>query len=99
MDHEYQLALELKNAGFPQKKHSVNYNGDLLTYPSLEELIEACGNDFILLSKSITGPGEHWIAVGGKWDSKTQHERRGETPKEAVARLWLTLLILTRIAL
>lgn len=59
----------------------VGYTGGFL----LGELIEACGKPFRELKRHT----EYWSAstarqAGGLW-------RKGSTPREAVARLWLTL--------
>jgi hypothetical protein len=52
--------------------------------PTLTELIEACGLPFEL---SCDGPG-HWSASN---TANADLRRSGETPAEAVARLWLVL--------
>ena len=49
--------------------------------PTLSELIEACGEDFRLLSKRATWRAESIMGV----------EDFGNTPEEAVANLWLAL--------
>lgn len=97
----YELALELKNAGFPQKdtikgwrlhKQGTPKDGSYENYhhiscPTLSELIEACGEDFTSLhSPKFANPT--WIA-NGKYDPYIQGE--GSTHEEAVARLWLSL--------
>ena len=58
--------------------------------PTLEELIEACGEKFVMLVRHDDGSG--WTACkhgDDLWDSKKHSE--GSTPTEAVANLWLTL--------
>jgi len=89
---DYPLAVELKNAGFPQKQgeaylmgenHEIVY--DLAPYrPTLSELIEACGEKFY----QLTDMGIGWTAIDNveRW-----HRGDGKTPEEAVARLWLAL--------
>lgn len=67
---DYELALKLRKAGFP---HYI---------PTLEKLIEACG-DFAALCKASNGS---WTA-----ESWSDHEVTGPTPIEAVANLWLAL--------
>jgi len=100
---DYELAKRLKEAGFPFKnwcpgigteEHSLkNCNG----YPALEELISACGDDFLSLVYGANPPHlKRWVAQGfyinteGKrrelWDSKWY-----EFPEEAVANLWISL--------
>lgn len=59
--------------------------------PTLEELIEACGNDFVTLDKE----GKVWEAWG-KYYCCDEHgegrkNERGSTPLIAVANLWLAL--------
>lgn len=99
---EYLLAKELKDAGFPQNIDIGGKNYDQYgqlwvaslqarplppqdTYvPTLSELIEACApsSDFILRSDLLTVA---WYAT------RNNTEGRGDTPEEAVARLWLAL--------
>jgi hypothetical protein len=88
----YELAMELKQAGFPQGGKGtwafppdaiVVRSSDRVYVPSLSELIEACGDENFKLCHDIGG----WHAE--KID-------RGDTqsyasPEEAVARLWLAL--------
>lgn len=103
---DYQLAKELKDAGFPQRPANGNepypqYTGygTGFVYPAegdnpevyvatLEELIEACGEDFGSLNK-----------IGNVWDAEPitglspdgVGALSGNSPTEAVARLWLEL--------
>jgi hypothetical protein len=75
----YELAKELKDAGFPVVTYEDTFN-----YPTLEELIEACTKNmphFRLVLKAQT-----WVA-----DFDDDFKREGTSPTEAVARLWLTL--------
>ena len=51
--------------------------------PTLEELIEACGEKFDMLQ---SGPG-YWTA----WALPVSDPSKGAFPTEAVARLWLEL--------
>ena len=83
----YELAKELKDAGFPKyrDKELTIVDGVFINPPALSELIEACGEEFMQLHKIRE---DHWwagdIAEEGKYAS-------GKTPEEAVARLWLKL--------
>lgn len=121
----YELAKELKDAGFPQELKMgdwfypihesthlrlVTLHGsehtercghgrcdcecnycypdacrDGLKVPTLEELIEACGEGFHKLSK--TGV---WSTYGARSNGAVEIEV-GANPTEAVARLWLAL--------
>jgi len=87
---DYKLAKELKDAGFPQT------SGDLLTHvndegvidevcmrPTLSELIEACGDKI-----SLFGDKGSWSATG---NNPQRGYGGGQSPDEAVARLWLAL--------
>ena|SRR5271155_4165582 len=113
MSINYELAKELKDAGFPQKTRFGSFyyhetttefatpkvdlwlenlstlkqpSCDVLS-PNLEELIEACGKDFIALSMSDDDSGD-WCAMGTGYNLG---DIEGSTPTEAVARLWLAL--------
>lgn len=64
--------------------------------PTLEELIEACGEYFMLTNEC--GVWEAWSDLGGRGlsmvrmgESGAEHECKGKTPSEAVANLWLSL--------
>ena len=95
---KYELAKELYDAGFPQggkgswtypSNNLVTRSSDRVYVPALSELIEACGNNFTQL--------RHWAI---KWSAYAalnidreikSLDGMGDTPKEAVARLWLVL--------
>lgn len=94
-----ELALELKNAGFPYnpETHSlVNESapcdagtGCMSTYcvPTLSELIEACGGGKRLFELTHgMGKGHGWYAV-----CRGHRSLVCSTPEEAVALLWLAL--------
>ena len=96
----YELAKELKDAGFLQHTHDcamyLDEEGvsevrrgktsvqDAAYIPTLSELIEACGEDFGFLEKF--NDEQNWSAG----DSRKLMDF-GKTPAEAVARLWLAL--------
>ena len=98
---EYELAKELKDAGFKQNQDDPRedayieggivktQHGDELTIivynPSLSELIEACGEGFYKLIK--ISAKEPFYAYNDVQDIVVA----GSTPEEAVARLWLAL--------
>ena len=98
----YELAQKLKDAGFPLKKYEdtlfANLSSEgsspytfetedgLYVYPTLEELIEACGRDFRFLER-LREPDEE----GSFWAESDNHGVAGSTPSEAVANLWLKL--------
>ena len=56
---------------------------------TLEELIDACGNNFGEFKKA----NNTWWANNGKEknDGTNEMEVYGETPEEAIAKLWLAL--------
>jgi hypothetical protein len=92
----YELCKELKEAGFPQEEEYGHYefeNGNIPSYtgpgivyfPTLSELIEACGIYFDALTREGNGTND-WFAFDHLGAST-----RGKTPEEAVARLWLSL--------
>ncbi len=86
----YELANQLKDAGFPQHTyHPDGSDGDCYRYmrgeacvPTLEELIEACGKGFI----SLWRYEDSWEMIAPDGNSII-----GSTPIEAVAKLWIEL--------
>lgn len=85
----YELAKKLKEAGYLTKNPLHTENMDRLPYPTLEELISACGDKF-----------EGLLHFNGKYQTNRpslEHGHRREdwywytTPEEAVATLWLEL--------
>ena len=99
----YELAKELKEAGFPQTGEHLDYDRcPYMIYPNdiddgvskngcyvplLEELIEACGYNFGALIYRFQDQNIGWIYECIKGNIKTQ----GVTPEEAVVNLWLKL--------
>lgn len=97
---DYQLAKELKNAGFPQKEHNgfsgiipvMNGAEKTSYYPSLSELIEACGGkNFGLCRNNARTEEKAWGAFDHCIYELAENFGDGSTPSEAVARLWLAL--------
>lgn len=100
----YELAKQLKDAGFPQEEKAGevlddeglpaipgNYEGRLYV-PTLIELIEACGDSFGALHKVL----DYWEACGGEYqpmdqDCAWKFMLKDSTPEQAVANLWLAL--------
>jgi len=87
---DYELALELKNAGFKIRKSCFCDDESCIhmIFPTLSELIEACGK-YVNLFQLEDGWGAHWSkeSMGGTFEFKAS----GSTIEEAVARLWLEL--------
>jgi hypothetical protein len=89
---DYKLAKQLKNAGYNQHPKRGPHGGEFIQSasgdeivcgPCLEELIEACGDDFFQLTKG----SDVWYAGA---DIATEPDKVfGSTPTEAVAKLWL----------
>lgn len=85
----YELAKELKEAGFPQHERTGIGHGDVfligkdgLCYsPTLSELIEACGD----MNLRVFIDGTPCRA------RNKDYEVAGNYPEEAVANLWLVL--------
>lgn len=100
---EYKLALALKKAGFPQKPKSefpfwiVGDVKEPMQVPTLEELIEACGDGFSGLIKDFEK--DEWqascfVTIPESEDYEEYEdivEDSGETILEAVANLYLKL--------
>ncbi len=97
----YELAKELKNAGFKVPpihegfwfdeygQRCGNVHGS--TYiPTLEELIEACG-EITLQGEGTNGEWRARKVLNHGSTEETQELVVGSTPTEAVARLWLAL--------
>ena len=98
----YELAKQLKVAGFPQKaQHAFDAQKNLHDFepyllnddhwvaaPALEELIETC-DGFISLRRNAD---RTFAAFGGNHQyPEGSCEQHAPTPTEAVARLWLSL--------
>ena len=102
----YELAKELKDAGFPQPSHTPlsiprlgisEVDGSFVHFPTLSELIDACGK-YVVLEQTKTGwtayhdsePFQSPAGLSGV-DTLMCLAEDGPTPEEAVARLWLAL--------
>lgn len=97
----YELALKLKNAGFPQKEDNMifkTHTRNLMFYaPSFSELIEECGDDFAYLENARE---DGWVAWSGRKGRRELQSSgwagmrcgAGPTPVIAVANLWLVLI-------
>jgi len=74
----YELARELQDAGWGRGKDDYCPPSLMCCEITLEELIEACGDDLCIL---VRGKDGFWYA----------ESEQGKTPTEAVARLWLVI--------
>lgn len=100
----YELAKKLKDAGFPQQgngefqwyidnkrvRDDVGMQATSFYFPTLSELIAACGDKFESLNnynseRMTTTQEEKWKAVGSR------EEYYGLTPEIAVSNLWLAI--------
>lgn len=95
----YELAKQLKDAGFPQISYIGSNDGERLTHhyesyyiPTLSELIGACGDDLAIIK--FNDPMIHRVGH----IQAISYPKRGvvlnawtKTPEESVARLWLKL--------
>ena len=105
----YELAKELKEAGFPQRDRHFYFSEHTtpptrwdinvidagqrveneIAAPTLEELIEACGDQFRGLQRLENGK---WYCTANALDwTENGIEVIESTPEEAVAKLWLAL--------
>ena len=99
----HSLAKELKDAGFPQDGKNCETYAEIndsalveqVVRPTLSELIEACPKQlgtatFVLGSAN---QGQAWVACYFDFGANRCAElnETGQTPEEAVARLWLAL--------
>lgn len=103
----YELALELKNAGFPQNLENYEFHTPdckgwdgpsdctkktRAVAPTLSELIEVCGKNFHCLVHTTTGGVDSDREFWSAGkDSIVLNWSNGSAPEEAVARLWLAL--------
>lgn len=93
----YELAEQLKNAGFEQGElRSDRFQKDektneLTLIPTLRELIDACGEDFVGMYLEINGKEKEWEASGCEDKRGKSIGVNGKTPEEAVANLYLKL--------
>lgn len=91
-----EICLKLKNAGFPYTRMGrvavrIKEAGTEWFEPTLEELIEACGEEFVL--EKVNSGGLHQWTAGTFIDRNGEIERAftAETSYEAVVKLWLAL--------
>ena len=102
---EYDLAKELADNNFPQDgngtlgcKHGGHAVGtrhceEDVYFPTLSELIEACGEEFDALFGPYSSLNSHEGVQIREWrvDSVSGICTDGHSAEEAVARLWLAL--------
>ena len=94
----YKLAKQLKKAGFYQNTGQhfgedkelcfVKDYKNCTACPNLSELIEACRGNFMQLAKGNCPIDNKWTAQG--YPIETMFAG-GNTPEEAVAKLWLRI--------
>ena len=88
---QYELAKKLKDAGYEMDYMLGNFSEyDKKTaniWIPLDELIEACGEEFDALKYF---GHDIWVAEGED-EPLEPHHVSGKTPEEAVAKLWLAI--------
>jgi hypothetical protein len=91
----YELAKQLKEAGFPNvllqntPDEIINYNDCPECIPTLSELIDACREDnglFVMAIEKSSKGNSTTVGISGLSES-------GDSPEEAVAKLWLNLCL------
>jgi len=93
----YELAKELKAAGFPQTGdnwncyHDAPENINGCYVPSLSELIEACGDRFFALRRDFRADNNQPFFWAETNHATTFDGVASSTPEEAVARLYIAL--------
>ena len=86
----YDLVKKLKDAGFPIKNTKI-------LFPTLSELIEACGEEFGHLILNVNSSGDRtWLAtasikIAGGVGEELARVSGYKTPEESVSNLWLKL--------
>lgn len=108
MSISFELAKRLKEAGLPQKslgrfKMWIDPDGlvtdytetqhlDAIYLPTLSELIEWCGEEFISVNRAFDDEGvAQWYAVSQKMTIPSDDKLGFSTPEEAVAELGIAL--------
>ncbi len=98
----YELAKQLKEAGFPQKGKGIEITSDGFTdrvtsettgyayIPTLSELIEACGDKFECLYR-IAHTATLKTVCWESWHFGADKFISGSTPEESLGKLWLAL--------
>ncbi len=96
----YETAKKLKEMEFkvltpvgylldPKAEDKAEFEKSGLKFPSLSELVRAIGDDFIDLAQGKNADGTTWSAEA----YPVGNIETGNTPEEAVAKLWITLNI------
>jgi hypothetical protein len=102
----YELANRLKKAGFPIRgkvlaEGRIGNEFHIVSewFPTLSELIEACGEDFGMLRSPKDNMEDYMLesSKGFLWTAQSsliqgwRYIENGSTPEQAVAELWLAL--------
>src|SRR5271155_3987006 len=91
------VAIMGRNTFGVKEKFGRRANDEYLAVPTLSELIEACGEEFLTLSRQSPGMIAEWkaYALDAVLD-EAYLPSIGDTPEQAVTRLWLALNSKTR---
>jgi len=73
------------------RNYKMDLPNDCVKCPTLSELIEACGEEFENLTKTILGWECNVNYLSDDNEEWTNCETEGKTPEEAVSKLWLEL--------
>jgi hypothetical protein len=98
----YELAKQLKETGFNLRLCEDMYCecshmkygicDDRYDFPTLSELIEACGDEFDNLTRDYESSWKcNYYSSDDGYDDEQIYSSVGKTPEEAVAKLWLKL--------
>jgi hypothetical protein len=93
---DYELAKKLSDKGFPRENILESIDGEY-QFPTLEELIEACGEGFYSLENwgeqgYVACDQSNFVNLScGCCSEDRQQQFIAKTPTEAVANLWLAL--------
>ncbi len=94
-----QGGIHLRKIGYSELfKQVIEYEKELTLVPTLSELIDACGDDFLGVNRTQGCAVEEfnkWEAIEKVWCCNEHGESRkygyGANPEESVANLWLEL--------
>jgi len=83
----YKLAKQLEEAGYDIE----GWEDGMYKEPTLSELIDACGDKFVLLEREKHSNGNCWWSAVGEVNGKRYVADEYDTPLEAVAKLYIKL--------
>ena len=78
------------DSGYLISEYKDGIEKEFVYFPTLEELIEACGDEFLAILKLVHKRDNNWECRGRRTKT-TEYHLFADTPSEAVALLWLAL--------